>query len=302
MRSEQEWSPCGAQASEGLSAYGTGLLLVVAHPDDEAMFFSPLLWYCVGKSIPVAMVSLSTGNFNGLGATRAAEFHLSAAVFGIDPRLVFVLDRPDLQDGMNNNWPVALVADAVLECVDLLEHNFNFHVSIICSFDEYGVSGHPNHIATFHGTSLAQSRLRGRADRNHEPLKCYDHNLEKNDSSRVLESPKGVVMWKLKSTSLVRKYIGVVDLFFSLCSRLTQKLTNRNHVRSKRRVDDDHDCPQSSQKLSSARTEAFQQMSSLNVVGTFRAMSCHLSQLVWYRVFFILFSRYTYVNDFQVVE
>lgn len=37
------------------------LLLIIAHPDDEAMFFSPLLIFAKEKNIDVSILCLSTG-------------------------------------------------------------------------------------------------------------------------------------------------------------------------------------------------------------------------------------------------
>eukprot|EP00971_Amphidinium_carterae_P299566 5951846-Amphidinium_carterae.1 len=41
--------------------------LVVAHPDDEAVFFWPMLREFCGADIPVSVLCLSTGNADGLG-------------------------------------------------------------------------------------------------------------------------------------------------------------------------------------------------------------------------------------------
>jgi len=38
-------------------------LLVIAHPDDESMFFSPLLLYLIQNDITVHVISLSSGYF-----------------------------------------------------------------------------------------------------------------------------------------------------------------------------------------------------------------------------------------------
>ena len=34
-------------------------------------------------------------------------------------------------------------------------------------------------------------------------------------------------------------------------------------------------------------------------IEAYKTLACHVTQLVWFRKFFIIFSRYTYVNSFQ---
>ena len=44
-----------------------GVLLVTAHPDDEAMFFVPTILALQARSVRVHVLCLSTGEFDGLG-------------------------------------------------------------------------------------------------------------------------------------------------------------------------------------------------------------------------------------------
>ena len=99
------------------------------------------------------------------------------------------------------------------------------------TFDEHGVSGHINHRAIFSGVS----RL-----------------MEK----RLIH----VDVYALKTVSLWRKFIGILD-----CNFLWQ--------------DEWH---------------AFR----YNVVSAYITLAQHESQLVWFRKLFIIFSRYTYINSF----
>jgi len=59
-------------------------LLVIAHPDDEAMFFSPML-YNLNQytNYNVYLLCMSSGNFAGLGETRKRELEKSCSLFGI---------------------------------------------------------------------------------------------------------------------------------------------------------------------------------------------------------------------------
>lgn len=92
-----------------------------------------------------------------------------------------LVDDPRLQDGLQQAWDAATVASYVAATVEQLQPDlvrasrcllFPFAVSMrlelnagiwtlqIVTFDPYGVSGHPNHIATYRGvlTFLQQHR------------------------------------------------------------------------------------------------------------------------------------------------
>ena len=92
---------------------GTGALLVIAHPDDECMFFTPTLLGLARQGITAHVLCLSTGNFDGLGATRSRELRASCVELGVDASRVHCLDDPQLQDGPAQAWPPARIAALV---------------------------------------------------------------------------------------------------------------------------------------------------------------------------------------------
>jgi N-acetylglucosaminylphosphatidylinositol deacetylase len=49
------------QAGERLGQPGERVLLVMAHPDDESMFFGPLLLALAEQGVPTFILCLSTG-------------------------------------------------------------------------------------------------------------------------------------------------------------------------------------------------------------------------------------------------
>ncbi|TYZ62159.1 hypothetical protein PybrP1_009630 [[Pythium] brassicae (nom. inval.)] len=127
-------------------------LLVTAHPDDESMFFLPLvhsLAVATPREWELHLLCLSRGDFDGLGAVRERELHTCGAFLGLVPENVRVVEDPALQDGMRTQWPHARVAEIVLAYVE------QYEISAVFTFDDYGVSGHPNHMATHHGVQLA---------------------------------------------------------------------------------------------------------------------------------------------------
>lgn len=122
----------------------------------------------------------------------------------------------------------------------------------VFTFDDYGVSGHPNHIATHFGVKQAVAEQHAR---------CTSASSDVDQH----ETTAPVRAWALESTSLVRKYIGVLDAVVS--------------------------------SWSLGRDGAFVFLAQPQ--WNYAAMALHHSQFVWYRRLFVLFSRYTFVNTFQ---
>lgn len=68
------------------------------------------------------------------------------------------MDDPELEDSMTNQWPPGVVADHISRFLRGSPENFD----IIVTFDNWGVSHHPNHIAVFKGCCqlLEQNQFR----------------------------------------------------------------------------------------------------------------------------------------------
>ncbi|CAJ1017906.1 N-acetyl-D-acetylglucosaminylphosphatidylinositol deacetylase [Leishmania guyanensis] len=152
------------------------VLLVLAHPDDEAMFFTPLLHSLRAQRVTVHLLCLSNGNYAGMGKEREKELYASGAFFGVQRRNIRVVDHTDLQDGMGNVWSPLVIRREVESYMQKAGN-----ISTIVTFDKYGVSGHPNHIAVHNG-------VRG---------------LKEN-------MPPGLLHLQLRSRSLLFKYVGLL--------------------------------------------------------------------------------------------
>lgn len=146
---------------------------------------------------------------------------------------VTVIDDPELQDGFESMWPLKLVASKVSEYIRRTA------VRIVITFDNYGVSGHPNHIAVHHGVRRAISLPKHRAIRGYQ----------------------------LISSGVNQKFLGLFDATFT----------------------------------EPAGTIAVH-ASGPAVQAIWAAMWAHWSQFVWFRVLFLLFSRYSYVNTYSMIE
>ncbi len=95
------------------------ILLIVAHPDDEVMFFGPLL----ASTQRLSILCLSTGNYEGLGKTRVEELNKCAEVFNIPSRNLSIIDHQMLQDGMETHWPLDVIEGVVFDHIKSNEYN-----------------------------------------------------------------------------------------------------------------------------------------------------------------------------------
>lgn len=136
-------------------------LVLTAHPDDECMFFGPVIQSLLAHNVSVSALCLSQGNADGLGAERALELQRSYSVLGVRPYDVTCLNDTALQDGMDAHWDahhISSVLDTYLQA--------HSGIDAIITFDANGVSLHPNHRATYRGArnyAHERSRLSGEA-------------------------------------------------------------------------------------------------------------------------------------------
>lgn len=119
---------------------GDQVLLVIAHPDDECMFFAPTIRFLCRLKIPVHVLCLTSGNYAGLGKMRKGELEASCRVLGIASCVV--LEQETIVDGPKN-WNIDLVADSIASFFETFKNSKD--ITHILSFDRRGVSGHPNH-------------------------------------------------------------------------------------------------------------------------------------------------------------
>jgi len=106
-------------------------LLIIAHPDDESMFFSPFLYY----NNPF-ILCLSDGDYgNSDGNMRSKEMRSICAHRKCEYK---ILDYKD-----NDEWDAhRILEDIVSLCIQLKPCS-------IVTFDSQGVSGHKNHVSCF---------------------------------------------------------------------------------------------------------------------------------------------------------
>ncbi|XP_076133852.1 N-acetylglucosaminyl-phosphatidylinositol de-N-acetylase [Alosa pseudoharengus] len=122
-------------------------LFVIAHPDDECMFFSPSIIMLLKQNVSVQLLCLSSGNYYNQGVQRKKELLDSAAVLGIAASQVFIIEHKDLQDDPKAEWSISLTSNLILR------HIQTHSINVVLTFDGSGVSGHANHIAIYKALS-----------------------------------------------------------------------------------------------------------------------------------------------------
>ncbi|EDV41755.1 uncharacterized protein Dana_GF17341 [Drosophila ananassae] len=162
------------------AAHMERVLLVTAHPDDECMFFGPLIYSLTQRQgCQVYILCLSNGNFEQQGKVRRQELWRSCSKLGIPESNIVLMNATNLPDDPNVDWRPDAVAGLILHAVESLS------IQAIFTFDRDGVSSHPNHCAVYYAAASL----------------CLANLL-----------PKDCKFYTLDSINLVRKYLSIFDL------------------------------------------------------------------------------------------
>ncbi|KAH9503909.1 hypothetical protein Btru_064129 [Bulinus truncatus] len=172
------------------------VVLITAHPDDECMFFSPTLLNLISHC-NVFIICVTTGDYYKKGAVRKREFFDSCRLLGISKDNIEILEDSSFPDDPKTPWDYEQLTRALQEILSRIQANYIF------TFDNRGVSGHANHIAV--------STVVRKISINQTSLKVY----------------------QLDTVPAFRKYIGLLDLPFTVLSRkITFISSPRNILRS----------------------------------------------------------------------
>ncbi|XP_074307142.1 uncharacterized protein LOC141642281 isoform X1 [Silene latifolia] len=156
-------------------------LLVIAHPDDESMFYTPTINYLTSRGHDIHVLCLSTGNADGMGNIRKDELYKACGTLTVPLTQVTILDHPELQDGFGKVWNHTLIAKFVGDSIK------SQGIDTVITFDSFGVSGHCNHRDVNYGVRKF-----------------------------LLDYPQSSIeAWELMSTNIFRKYSGPLDIWVS---------------------------------------------------------------------------------------
>ncbi|KAJ5046824.1 uncharacterized protein L3040_004049 [Drepanopeziza brunnea f. sp. 'multigermtubi'] len=241
------------------------ICLLIAHPDDEAMFFAPTLLALTNPELGnhVKILCLSSGDADGLGETRKKELVKSGVSLGLRKEDdVFVVESPEFPDSITTAWDKQKIANLLSSAFapNLSNPMKNKSVDaptatidVLITFDASGVSSHPNHISLFHGARHFIASL----IHNRPGWGCP------------------VDLYTLSSVSLARKYTSFFD---SIISMLLIAVSNKQMK--------EHPSP-------------LLFLSGISEVRTAQGAmtTAHKSQMRWFRWGWIGLSRYMVVND-----
>ena len=120
------------------------ILLITAHPDDEIMFYSPTLKAITNSNSTVKILCLSNGNYDKIGHIRTEEYKAISKALKMEDNEI--LNIPSLQDNITMKWEASVVSEQIEQFLN--KHN---DIDTIMTFDEHGVTNHPNHISCYDG-------------------------------------------------------------------------------------------------------------------------------------------------------
>ena len=246
---------------------GKRILLLIAHPDDEAMFFAPTLQFLTNPALQnrVIILCLSTGDADGLGHIRQDELKKSALLLGVaSEEHVVVINDEQFPDSMTVTWDSKAIGNLLTRLFAPNNTKARANegpkagIDVIITFDAGGVSGHPNHISLLHGSTTFLKNLMQR----HAGWKCP------------------VQLYTLTTTNIVRKYMSIFDSVATIVTCIWRTKERNEFPTPLLFVSG----PRDMMKAQKAMTTA------------------HKSQMRWFRWGWIGLSRYMAINDLTRVK
>ena len=281
------------------------ILLLIGHPDDEAMFFAPALIALVSPANgnQIKIICLSTGNAVGQGEIRRGELLNSARRLGI-PRDedVDIIEDPRFQDGGQNDWKKEDIADFLAHtfatqptCNPSTSDATSFNSSkqhpelrqqhqlpnarassstptpeVIITFDPHGISTHPNHCACYHGAV---------------------HYLQQQPTSTSTSTSTLPALYTLPTLPLLRKYLSILDAPLTLLT-IYISLLLKTPPQTRKTI------PSTTQPEAADRVMFVSGL--CDYTRAFGAMVfAHRTQMLWFRWGWILVGRYMVVNELK---
>nr|CAD7197680.1 unnamed protein product [Timema douglasi] len=110
------------------------VLFVIAHPDDECMFFGPVITKLAQKTDSgMYLLCLSQGDHRNKGPERRRELWASCKILGIPDSHVMICNCTNLPDDPTISWPELDVAALILQHVESLS------IDTVITFDKQGI-------------------------------------------------------------------------------------------------------------------------------------------------------------------
>lgn len=173
------------------------VMVVIAHPDDEVMFFGPtILHFTQREDALIYVLCLSTGDYYKAGKTRSAELLESCRILGIANDNVILYRCEDLPDNPRILWPTLRTARLINQHLHALD------IDMVVTFDQGGVSGHINHSSLY---------------------SAIQYLVEDE------ELPENCTAYSLDSVNVLRKYSSLLDVPMSYALSSCAFTVNYSH-------------------------------------------------------------------------
>lgn len=259
------------------------ICIVIAHPDDEVMFFSPtILQLCEwsnmslptppfshilsGRAMPIIDVYLlcfTNGDAEGLGKQRSKELFASATTLGffID-HIALIQEESLFSDGPEHAWDI----QETMNRIDAFVLKWN--LDVIMTFDQYGISKHPNHVALYRAVTLYVNQTFH-----------YRH----------------VLCFSLQTTNIIMKYTGLLSLLLYPTASLI--MTFYYYFKRSYSSTNGDSLTNYPYPMFTFVANPFDY-----IMKIWPAMRKHKSQLVWFRYLYMLSSMYLFQNSFILIE
>jgi LmbE family N-acetylglucosaminyl deacetylase len=173
------------------------LLIVTAHPDDEALFCGALIAHATRSGRDVVTVTLTHGEAGRtlgicepakLADVRAAELQAAAQELGIHAVEIFRL-------------PDGEIANHTRDAERLIRAALNrWRPSVVVTYPPNGINGHPDHVAVHHATLAALNEI----DDNPRVLLITDPTEFTEPARQGFLQPSEVNRLRLPATETVR--------------------------------------------------------------------------------------------------
>jgi LmbE family N-acetylglucosaminyl deacetylase len=223
-----------------------GVLLILAHPDDESFMVAGTARALVDRGVPVALVCATRGQSGSAGepplgtrdelpALRERELRAACAILGIAP--VEVLEYHDRQ-----------LAGAPIDAIraSLVRAIRRERPRVVVTFDPHGVNGHPDHVAI---SGFALDAVTAAADARW----CPDAGLAHRVSRIVWPSP--VEPWREWRPDVLAGCAGVDFVIDVSATRAAKAAALRAHRTQHQSIEPRWFAPAESEAILS--TEAF---------------------------------------------
>ena len=220
------------------------------------------------------------GDAESLGQIRKGELAQSASILGLrSENDVLVIEDPAFPDSMTTTWDAEKIARILTSAftssinskvrlqagkTDSNDVAPTATIDVLVTFDQRGISDHPNHMSLYHGAiAWIKEMMKGKSG---------------------WECP--VTVYTLRSTNVLRKYVSVLDAPFTMLSCVLNSMS----IAGKRRSE--NTMPERLMFVSDIGAYWKAQNAMVNA---------HKSQMKWFRWGWIGIGRYMVVNDLKKI-